>query len=93
MGKSAKPPMLRQNRLRCFLSGSQRRLDCAHIPAGIQCFARKEYGASIQFSQRRLRFPCFGSGIGISAACERVVAPVDRLRGDEIPRNAVQQAD
>src|SRR6516165_8873961 len=39
----------------------------------------KEYGAAIRFSQRRLRFPCFGSGIGIGAPCERVVAPVDRL--------------
>jgi len=78
-----------QNRLRCFLSGSQRRLDRAHVSAGIQRFTRKEYGASIQFSQRRLRLPCFGSGIGISATCGRIVAPVDRLRGDKIPRNAV----
>src|SRR6516225_2189956 len=78
-----------QNRLRCLRSTNQRRFDCAHIPAGIQCLARKEYGASIRFSQRRLCFPCFGSGIGISAACESVEAPVNRLRGNEIPRYAV----
>src|ERR1700746_2548592 len=78
-----------QNRLRCFRSISQRRFDCARIPAGIQCFARKEYGASIRFSQHRLRLPRFGSGIGISAACESIVTPVNRLRGHEIPRYAV----
>src|SRR5690242_5413956 len=78
-----------KNRPRCFGSISQRRFNCADIPAGIQCFARKDYGASIRFSQRRLRLPRFGSGIGISAACESIVTPVDRLRGDEIPRYAV----
>ena len=39
-----------QNRLRYLLSVYQRRLDGAHIPAGVQCFARKEYGAFIDFS-------------------------------------------
>lgn len=68
-----------QDRLRRLPSAGQRRLDRAHIPAGIQRFARKEYGATIRFSQRQLRFPCFGSCIGIGAACERVIAPVDRL--------------
>jgi hypothetical protein len=36
-----------QNRLRCLRSISERRFDCAHIPAGMHCFARQEYGASI----------------------------------------------
>jgi hypothetical protein len=39
-----------QNRLRYLLSVYQRRLDGAHIPASVQCFARKEYGAFIDFS-------------------------------------------
>ena len=59
--------------LRRLPSAGQRCLDRAHISARIQRFARKEYGATIRFSQRQLRFPCFGSGIGIGAACERII--------------------
>ena len=72
-------------------SAGQRRLDRAHIRAGIERLARKEYGATVRFSQHRLRFPCSWRGVGISAARERVVAPVDRSRRDEIPPDAVRR--
>src|ERR1700731_3868891 len=85
------PRKPRQDRLRCFLAAGQRRLDRAHIWAGIERLARKEYAVTIRSSQYRLRFACSWRGVGISAARERIVAPVDRSRRNEIAPDAVHR--
>ena len=79
------------DRLRCFLAASERRLDRAQLRTGIERLARKEYGVTVWFSQHRLPFACSWRGVGISATRERIVAPVDRSRRDEIPPDAVQR--
>src|SRR6516164_4994508 len=79
------------DRLRCFLAARQRRLDRAQLRTGIERLARKEYGLTVRYCQHRLRFACSWRGVRIRAARERIVAPVDRSRRDEIPSDAVER--
>src|SRR5216684_9230551 len=91
-GKRSEAPLLwscGEDRLRCFQSAGQRRLDRTHIRAGIERLAGNEYRPTIRFSQGQLRCPCLRRSIGIGAAGEPVVAPVDRPRRDEVPPDAI----
>src|ERR1700735_420190 len=78
------PSHRRQKRLWRFLAAGQRRLDRAHIRAGVKRLAGKEYGAEVQPFQEPLRIAGLGRRIGIGAAREWIVAPVDRAPRDEL---------
>src|SRR5271170_2231752 len=80
-----------EDRLRCFLPACQRCLDRAHYRTGVERLAGKEYAVSVRSSQHRLRFACSWCGVGISAAREWILGPVDCPRRDEFPPDAVHR--
>src|SRR5271156_4627533 len=80
-----------QDRLRCFPAAGQSGLDRAHVRTGVERLAGKEYAVGVRFFQDRLRFACSWRGVGISAAREWILGPVDCPRRDEFPPDAVHR--
>src|SRR6476660_927681 len=73
-----------EDRTRRLLTAGQRRLDRAHVRAGIERLAGNEDAVTIRPAQDRQRHAGPRGGVGVSAACEPVPAPVDRPRCDKV---------
>src|SRR6516225_7422090 len=78
-----------QDCLRRLPTAGQRRLDSPHVRTGIEPLAGKEYTVAVWFSQHRQRVTCFRRRVRISSAGERIIAPVDRSRCNEVPPDAL----